>query len=324
MAKKVTKQQGKSKAKSKKSRATKSSRSARKTTRRAATKAKGEHLGRSLWTGSLSFGLLNIPVSLASAQEEAPVGFDMIDKRNYGRIGYRQYNKTTGKEVTRNQIVKGYEYKPGEYVLLTDEDFKRANPRAVSTIDIEDFVVLSEMDPMLFEKPYYLNPSKGGEKGYRLLRDVMKRTGKVAIGRAVLFRKQRLVAIIPRGEYLVLEQLRFAREILTSDEMASLDRRLKDVKIAPREIEMAESLVNGMTAKWNPDKYEDTYHQDLIKLLEAKAKKGTIEPAEEAEEIVSVDEETPKGKVVDLMPLLKKSLEGRKGKSDHGSRRVSS
>jgi DNA end-binding protein Ku len=273
----------------------------------------GRPQGRSLWTGSLSFGLLNIPVSLGSAKEEADLSFQLLDKRDYGHIGYRQYNKSTGKEVPRDKIVKGYEYEDGKFVIVTDEDFRRANPRAVSTIDIEDFVQYREMDPMLFDTPYYLRPEKNGEKGYLLLRDVMKQEGKVAIGKVVLFRKQRLVAVIVRGDYLVLEMLRFDREILTADEMAGLDDRFSGVKISPREIEMAASLVNGMTSKWDPNKYEDTYQKQLLETIKAKVKKGGVEALESTEEEESVP--MPRGKVVDLMPLLKKSLAGRKGKS---------
>ena len=270
--------------------------------------------GRSLWSGSLSFGLLNIPVAVHSAKEEADIGFQMLDKRNFGHIGYRQYNKTTGKEVTRDQIVKGYEYEKGKFVLVTDEDFKKANPRAVSTVDIEDFVHLEEVDPMLFENPYYLTPAQNGEKGYRLLRDVMQKTKKVAIGRVVLFRKHRLVAIIPRGDYLVLEVLRFGREVLTSDEMEGLGSKLDHVKVSSREIEMAEHLVEGMTAKFNANKYHDTYQEQLLAFIQAKAKKGTVEATEPEEK---EGEETPKSNIVDLMPLLKKSIEaGRKARGD--------
>lgn len=268
---------------------------------------------RSLWSGSLSFGLLNIPVSLVSAKEEDAVSFSLLDKRNFGHIGYKQYNKATGKAVPANQIAKGYEFKKGEFVIVTDEDFRRANPRAVSTIDIEDFVELDDLDPMLFDRPYYLSPAKNGEKGYRLLREVMEKSRKVAIGKVVLFRKQRLVAVIPRGDYLVLEVLRFAREVLTVDEMGGLDRRLKGVKVSAREVEMAEALVKGMTAKWDPNKYEDTYHQDLMKLIRAKVKKGGVSAAEEMEPDPAKDAEPNTGAdVLDLMPLLKKSLEAGK------------
>ncbi|RYZ69021.1 MAG: Ku protein, partial [Proteobacteria bacterium] len=171
-----------------------------------------------------------------------------------------------------------------------------------------------EMDPMLFDTPYYLRPAKNGEKGYLLLRDVMRDEGKVAIGKVVLFRKQRLVAIIVRGDYLVLEMLRFDREILTADEMAGLTDALSGVKIKPKELEMARALVNGMTGEWDPNKYEDTYQAQLLAVIQAKAKKGGVEALEVPDQ--GEEGETPKGKVVDLMPLLKKSLEaGRKNKT---------
>lgn len=286
---------------------------ANKLTEKASKKAT-EHGGRSLWSGSLSFGLLNIPVSLGSAKEESDLSFQLLDERDYGHIGYRQYNKSTGKEVPRNKIVKGYEYEDGKFVIVAEEDFKRANPRAVSTIDIEDFVEYKEMDPMLFDTPYYLRPEKNGEKGYQLLRDVMQSEEKVAIGKVVLFRKQRLVAILVRGEYLVLEILRFDREILTADEMPGLEDRFSGVKINSKEIEMAKSLVNGMTADWDPGKYVDTYQALLLEVILAKAKKGGIEALEIPED--SDTEPTPRGKVVDLMPLLIKSIEaGKKSKS---------
>lgn len=285
-------------------------RAPRKLTRTKA-KPKKEAKSRPLWNGSLSFGLLNIPVSLTSAQQEANLSFQLLDRRDHAHIGYRQYNKNTGKEVPRNQIVKGYEYQDGKFVVVTDEDFKRANPRATSTIDIEDFVLYDEIDPMLFDTPYYLQPGKNGEKGYCLLRDVMKAEQKVAVGRVVLFRKNRLVAILVRGDYLVLEVLRFNRQILTSDEIQGLEELVAGVKISSKEIEMARALVAGMTVKWDPRKYEDSYQEQLLKVIEAKAKKGGIQALEPPED--EKEDVTPKGKVVDLMPLLKKSLEsGRK------------
>lgn len=265
-----------------------------------------EALPRALWTGSLSFGLLNIPVALLSAQEEAPISFALLDRRDFGHVGYRYYNKTTGKEVPRSEIAKGFKYKNGKYVILTDEDFRRANPRAVSAIEIEDFVSIEEVDPMLFDRPYYLVPGKNGEKGYRLLRDVMKETKKAAIGKTVIFRKQHLVAVLARGEYLVLELLRFAREVLTADEMKGFGPRLDSVKISSREIEIAESLVNEMTVKWRPEKYQDTYHEDLERLIAARAKKGGLVKAEEPAQVEEAF--TTTSNVVDLMPLLKRSL----------------
>ncbi len=259
---------------------------------------------RALWNGSISFGLLNIPVSLVSAKDESPISFDLLDKRDFGRIGYRKYNKKTGREVSQNQIVKGYEYDPDQYVLITDDDFKKANPHATETIDLEDFVDLSEMNPLLFEKPYYLLPGKRGEKGYVLLRNVMKETDKVAIGKIVLHKKQRLVALLAMDKYIICEVLRFANEVLSTDTADLLTKKIDSVKISKRELEMAQELVEGMSAAFQPSKYKDTYHEDMMKLIKAKIRRGGIEsPAPEKPEGISTSQ------VIDLMPLLKRSLQ---------------
>jgi len=264
-------------------------------------------MARSLWSGSLSFGLLNIPVSVMSPKGEESISFDLLDKRDFGRIGYKKYNKTTGKEVKSDQIVKAFEYEPDQYVIITDDDLKKANPRATETIDIEDFIYLKEVDPLLFEKPYYLVPGKRGDKGYVLLRKVMERTLKAAIGKIVMHKKQRLVAIVPRGDYLVMEVLRFAHEIILPEESNLLSDKINEVKIAPRELEMAEELVDGMTSRWQPEKYRDTYREDMLKMIEIKARKGAIEISEpELEERLA-----PNTQVIDLMPLLKKSLQAK-------------
>jgi len=293
----------------------KSPRKTRPRTKSRSDSSSGEHQGRSrsLWSGSISFGLLNIPVSIVSAKQEAGISFDLLDKRDHARIGYRQYNKSTGKEVSRGEIVKGYQLGSGKYVIVSDQDFQRANPKAVSSVDIEDFVNLEDLSPMLFENPYYLCPQKGGEKGYALLRDVMRKTKKVAVGKVVLFRRQHLVAILPAGDYLVIELLRFDREIRTPDEMEGLKETLGRVKLTDKEIQMAESLLEGMTTKWDHSRYADTYEDDLLKRIHAKARKGTLVDAVEPDESESSEEAHP-SKVVDLMPLLKKSLEAGKRK----------
>jgi DNA end-binding protein Ku len=269
-------------------------------------------MARSLWSGAISFGLLNIPISVMSAKDEDPISFDLLDKRDFGRIGYKKYNKTTGKEVTQKEIVKGYEYEPEQYVVIEDEDFKKANPRATETIDIEDFVNLDEVDPLLLEKPYFLVPGKRGEKGYVLLRRVLQETKKVAVGRVVMHKKQRLVAVMARGNYLIMEVLRYANEILAPEETALLSEKVNEVKISKRELEMAEELVEGMTSEWDPKKYKDTYREDMLKLIDQKIKTGGVESPEpeKTEEVVSNTQ------VIDLMPLLKKSLEvaSKKGK----------
>ena len=262
-------------------------------------------MARPLWSGSISFGLVNIPVSLFTTKEGDPIHFHMLDKKDYSRIGYKTYNKTTGKEISRDQIVKAFEYEPGQFVEITDKDMEKANPRATRTIDIEDFVDLAEVDTMLFEKPYYVVPSKGGEKGYLLLRRVMEQTDKVAIGRFVLRQKQKLVALMVHGDWLVLETLRYAREVLSTSEFGEVHDKLRDVKVSTKELQMAEELVGGMSSKWDPDKYHDTYYDDLMKMIRYKVKTGHAIESTDLEET----ERASRGRVVDLMPLLKKSLD---------------
>jgi DNA end-binding protein Ku len=264
-------------------------------------------MARGIWSGAISFGLLNIPVSVMTAKEEERLSFHMIDKKNNSLIGYKQYNKKSGREVDKKNIVKGYEYKRNEYVLLAEDDFLKANPKATQTIDIEDFVELEEVDLLLFEKPYYLVPGKNGEKGYVLLREVLEETKKVAVAKFVLRNRQHLVAVMPRGDYLILEMMRFSHEVQEIHEAKYLeDFDLKKVKISPREMKAAKSLVDDMTAKWKPDQYKDTYQDELLKYINKKIKAGdTEEASDQGMEQVDVKQNT---NVVDLMPLLEKSL----------------
>jgi DNA end-binding protein Ku len=265
-------------------------------------------MARPLWSGSISFGLLNIPVSLVSAKEGDSISFSLLDKRDFSRIGYKQYNKKTGKDVPKREIVKGFEYEPEHFVVMTDKDFERANPKATRTIEIADFVKIDELDPLLFEKPYYLLPAKNGEKGYMLLEKVLQRSKRVAIGQIVLHRKQRLVSIMPRGKYLVCEVLRYPREVMDVGEFKELSEKVKSIPVSKRELEMAEKLVEGMTADWDPDKYKDTYYDDVMKRIRAKVRSGGSVESDEPEEAAP----KPSG-VLDLMPLLKKSLAERGG-----------
>lgn len=260
-------------------------------------------MARGIWTGAISFGLINIPVQIMSAKESESLHFRMLDERDNSPIGYKQINKSTGKEVDRKYIVKGYEFEPNQFVIVEDEDFEAANPKQTKTIDIEDFVEVADLDPLMFEKPYYLIPAKNGEKGYVLLRKVLQRTKKAAMATFVLRKKQHLVSIMARGEYLILEQLRYAHEVREVDQAKFLDDvNFDKVKLTEKEIKMAESLVEGMTADWEPEKYKDTYNDDLLKRIEAKAKSGKIESAPE------VDIKPTNTNLVDLMPLLEKSL----------------
>ena len=262
-------------------------------------------MARGIWSGAISFGLLNIPIMVMSAKEEERLHFKMLDKRDNSPIGYKQYNKVTGKEVDQKYIEKVYEYERNKFVFINDEDFLRANPKANKTIDIEDFVSLAEVDVLLFEKPYYLVPGKNGEKGYLLLKKILEETQKVAVAKFVFKTKQHLVILMARGDYLILEMLRFSHEVQEIHEAKFLDKfELKKIKISPREIRAAKILVDEMSAKWNPDQYTDTYHEDLLKYIKKKINSGDVKKAaKDEEEIKKIDTN-----VIDLMPFLQQSL----------------
>lgn len=268
-------------------------------------------MSRSLWSGAISFGLLNIPVALMSSKEEEHISFHLLDKRDNSPVGYKQINKATGREITPKNIVKGYEYEKNKYVIVDKDDFLKANPKATQTIDIEDFIDLAELDVLLFDKPYYMVPGKNGEKGYVLLHKVLKETAKVAVAKFVLRNRQHLVAVLAKGDYLILEILRFAHEVQSVEEADFFDdAKMKKVKISAKELQMAKSLVAGMTSKWKPEQYKDTYQDDLLKLIKQKIKTGKVKESVAPEEI----EETNTN-VIDLMPLLQQSLRKNLGAS---------
>jgi DNA end-binding protein Ku len=268
------------------------------------------HHERGLWNGSISFGLVNIPVKVVSSKEKEEIHFSMVDPSDLSKVGYKYYNKKTGEEISRSATVKAFEYKKGSYVVMNDADFKKANPKATQTIDIENFVELEEIDPVFFERAYYLLPSKGGEKGYQLITQALAKKKKVAIAKIVLHTKQHLVALIPRGDFLIMETLHFAEEVKDVRELADKKADLPVSKNISKEIAMAEQLIESMSDKWNPEDYEDTYRDDIMKLVNAKVKAGKGAEIEEPEADQGDDEDT--GNVTDLMPLLRKSLESKK------------
>lgn len=263
----------------------------------------------SIWKGSISFGLLNIPVTLQKAQEGTDLSFSMLDEKDLSPIKYKKVNAKSGHEVPWPRIVKGYEYESGQYVIMNKDDFKAANPKATQTIDIEDFVSFDEIDLMFFEKPYYLVPQKNGVKGYFLLCEALKKTNKVAIAKIVIRTKMHLACIMAKGDYLVLEMLRFAHEVLQVDEVDYL-KGVDMPKVSAKEIKMAEELIDGMTGKWKPDQYKDTYNDDIMKIINMKIKAGEGQEIDYGE--LPKEEKGNTGKVVDLMPLLRQSLEQRK------------
>jgi DNA end-binding protein Ku len=268
------------------------------------TKNSSEHHGRSsVWKGSISFGLLNIPVSLQTAETHQEIHFSMLDKKDFSHIKYIKTNEKTGDEVPQDRIVKAYEYDKGDFVVMDDEDFKRANVKATQSIDIEEFVLLEEVDPLLFDKPYYVVPQKGSEKGYFLLREALTKSRKVAVGRVVISTKQHLVLLMPLKDHLVLEILRFPHEIKPPKQ---IDLPETNIKFSSKEVTMALDLINSMTVKWEPAHYKDTYYDDLMKRIEMKVKAGKGKEVEEDESQEA--EVKPTENAVDLMPLLEQSL----------------
>ncbi|GMV51217.1 MAG: Non-homologous end joining protein Ku [Nitrospirae bacterium] len=262
---------------------------------------------RPLWRGSISFGLVNIPVLLYSAEDHNRFDLTLLDRRDMKPVGFKRYNKTTGKEVGWDQIVKGYEYDKDRYVVLTDEDFRRANVEATQTVDIVSFIKAGDIAPASFETPYYLVPDKRGEKGYALLRETLKKTGKVAIATVVIRTRQSLAALIPWEGVLLLNTLRYAHEIRPVKDLDLPAKRVKGGGVTAREVDMATRLVEDMSESWRPERYKDTYHDDLMRLINKRIKAGrtAVVTRPSAGGLAS---KSSKGKVVDLMALLKQSV----------------
>jgi DNA end-binding protein Ku len=262
---------------------------------------------RTLWKGAISFGLVHIPVELYSAEERNSFDLTMLDRRTMKPVGFKRYNKETGEDVSWDDIVKGYEYENDRYVVLTDEDFKKANVEATQTIDILSFVNQDDIPPMYFETPYYLGPDKRGYKGYALLRETLKQTGKIGIANVVIRTRQYIGALIPVGDVIVLNTLRYANELRAVDDVEVPSATLKAVGVKEREVEMARRLVEEMSDEWNPETFRDTYHEDLMALIEKRIKTGQTEAISSPEE--EEEKQPAKGKIIDLMALLKRSVE---------------
>ena len=264
-------------------------------------------MARAIWKGSISFGLVSIPVGLFTAESrENEISFRQLDKKNLSPIGYKKYNKQTGTDVELEDIVKGYEFDDDRYVLVSDEDLKRANPEKTQTVDITDFVELDDIDPEYFDTPYYLAPSnKKNVKAYALLREALKRSKKVGIAKVVIRSREYLAAVIPHGKVLILEILRYPHEIRGTNDLELPGEDLQELGVNDREIQMAEMLIGGMTSDWDPSKYHDTYRDDLMSLIQKRIESGQTEVLDET----PVEEVAPRGDVIDIMALLKKSVE---------------
>jgi len=250
-------------------------------------------VARSLWTGTISFGLVSVPVRMVSATESKELRFHFLDKHDLQPIGYDKVRRDTGEHVEPDDVVRGFEVEKGRYVPLEDEDLDRLDVELTKTIDICDFVDLDQIDPIYFRKAYFLAPQEGAEKPYRLLVRALDETNKVAIAKVVIRNKQHLAALRPWEGTLVLETMYYADEVRQPEKVDG------NVRLQKPEVEMAKSLVENLSADFDPKKYDDTYRKELLQLLRAKAKGRPLpEPEEE-----------PEGEVVDLMAALRESVE---------------
>ncbi len=261
-------------------------------------------MARAIWKGSISFGLVNIPIALYPATRREELKFRLLRKSDLSPVNYKRIAEKDGKEVAWDQIVKGYEYEKGKYVVLKDEDFQRVDLEATQTVDIKDFVDQEEIDPMFFYKPYYLEPQKGGDKAYALLRDALKDTNKVGVAKVVIKTRQYLAGVKPEDGVLVLELMHFADELADPEKL----HLPKKMEVGKREMSMAKSLIDGMTSKWEPEKYKDDYREALMDVIEEKVEAG-------GKEIEEKPRKAPKPtKIIDLVSVLQKSLEQTGGK----------
>lgn len=262
-------------------------------------------MARSIWKGSIAFGLVNIPVSLTGAEERPDIQLHMVDSKNHARIRYERVNADSGEEVPWDRLVKGYEYEEGRFILLSEEELAAVEPKLTKTIEISEFVALKEIDPLLFDKPYYLEPDKRGRKAYALLREAMRKSGKAGISRVVIRTREYLSAMFVREDVLVLMLLRFPQEIKALSKLDLPSSGEKEWQPAKREMELAERLIDEMSTKWNPKDFHDEYREALMDFIEKKISKGdTVEDVKEAE----AEDRTPKGNIVDLADYLERSV----------------
>jgi DNA end-binding protein Ku len=269
-------------------------------------------MARSIWKGAISFGLVHIPVEMYPAVSDKGLDLTMLDRRDFSPVGFKRYNKENQKDVPWDEIVKGYEYTPGEYVVLSEEDLRRANPEATQSIDIAAFVDAGQVPLLFYDQPYYLAPGKGGDKVYALLRETLRQTGKIGIARVVIRVKQHLAALVCVGDTLVMNTLRYANEIRDAGELKIPAHGAKSAAISDKELEMAMALVEGMSADWHPEQFQDTYREDVMALVEQKI------AAQETHNITMPGPEKERAassNVIDLVALLQASLGKKPGKA---------
>lgn len=262
-------------------------------------------MAHAIWKGSVGFGLVNIPVNLYSGEaRERELGFTMLDKRDMSPVGYKKVNKKTGAEISKQDIVKGYEYREGEYVTVTDADFKKAAPEKTQRVDIQAFVHAEEIDPAFFSQPYYLEPAARADKVYALLREAMKRSGKIGVATVVIRARQYLAAVVPRDDALELVLLRYPDELRDPRELHLPEGDAKKLKLSEAELKMAERLIEDLASPWKPSQYKDEYKDQLLGFIKKKAEKGEVSEVELPEKPKKA--QPPE----DIMALLKASVEG--------------
>ena len=265
-------------------------------------------MARPIWTGTLSFGLLNVPIRLMTAERRVDLHFRMLDQRNNQPVRYERVNAESGEEVPWKDIVKAYEYSKGNYVVLEESDIRNAAAEAHETVEIDTFIDAGQLTPAYFEKPYFLVPGKKAEKGYVLLRETLKRTGKIGIARVVIRTRESLCAVMPQDDALMLILLRFPQELVSEEEYALPDKAISDYRISDRELEMAGELIESMSGKFEPENYRDEFRDRLTAVIEQRLKSKGVTTTLEEEEPAHANATT---NVVDFMALLKKSIEGK-------------
>jgi DNA end-binding protein Ku len=254
-------------------------------------------MAHAIWSGAINFGLVTIPVKLFTAVKTDELSFNMLHAKDEGRIKYERICSIDGKQVPWDEIVKGYEYEKGQYVILTDEDFAKVNPEATQSVDILEFVELDKINPMFFDKPYYLEPTKQGRHAYALLRDALSKTNRVAVARVVIRTKEYIAAVKPIDDALVLELMHWASEIVNAGTLEIPDRE----KLPEKEMEMARMLIDTMSVEeFEPEKFTNKYHDELLQMIEARAA---------GKELPAPKKAPARAKVVNLMDVLAQSLE---------------
>jgi DNA end-binding protein Ku len=255
---------------------------------------------RTLWKGAITFGLVHIPVGLHTASTEQGVDFDWLDKRSMDPVGYKRINKRTGKEIDKDNIVKGVEYEDGKYVVISPDEIEAVYPRTTQTIEIQRFIDANEIPFVYLERPYYVAPINKGQKVYALLREVLIKTGKVGLAKVVIATKQHLAVLVPSGKALVLNLLRWGDEVKPLEGLDLPAAGVKGANVTPAEMKMAEQLVGDMSGKWKPEDFKDEFKHAVMKIVDKKVKAG------DTETVIQPEEEAPEeaAKVIDLTELL--------------------